>query len=312
MFDWKSRFKNPLFWVTFLGLFLSVTKISPMTLTSWGALKDAVLGVFSNPYLLGCFILAIIGQINNPITSGLMDSVVKGIYGIKYKLKKDKEDLRDFLFSHNVITASSVDLRSKMPPVFDQGQLGSCTANAGVGAMMYLNPAIALSRLFMYFKERAIDGTIAEDSGASIRDECKVAANGICAEIFMPYDISKFTVPPSNDAELDAPKHKITTYKSVKGLEGIKQALTLCKPVLIGMSVFESFEGATIAKSGKMSMPKKSEKNLGGHAVLVVGYDDKKKVLIVRNSWGDTWGDKGYFYMPYAYIPNTYDYWIME
>lgn len=242
----------------------------------------------------------------------------------KYVLKRDAQDERDLQFMHSinphasVKLPSKVDLRSNCPPIFDQGQLGSCTANAGVACRQMLSgkPFTNLSRLFLYYEERVIEGSVKQDAGASMRDICKALATyGVCQEILMPYDIAKFAIAPSVKAVQDALTYKIRAYKNLGTLTEIQQALAITqKPVLIGMAVYESFESDVVAKTGKMPMPKTREQNLGGHAVLVVGYDNVKKVLIVRNSWGATWGDAGYFYMPYAYITKelAYDFWTIE
>jgi C1A family cysteine protease len=237
---------------------------------------------------------------------------------MKYGLIRQKDDKRDFLFSKLkgvMLTPPSIDMRNLMPPIFDQLQLGSCTANSSAAYDMFLyNNKIELSRLFEYYMVRVIEGTVNEDSGATNRDNVKsINKNGICEEIFMPYDISKFTISPTAEAINNAKQYIISSYVALNNLDDIRQALTLSKPVILGLDVFESFEGSEIAKTGKMPMPLKSEQNLGGHSVLVVGYVDAGSYLIVRNSWGSTWGDKGYFYMPYQYLTNyTFDYWMMN
>ncbi|MDP4094167.1 MAG: C1 family peptidase [Bacillota bacterium] len=254
----------------------------------------------------------------------------------KYNLKRDTSDPRDFRFSRSmpvhpdVVLPKSVDLKQKCPPVYDQGKLGSCTANVGCTcrAMLLDEKDINLSRLFLYYIERNFEESVKEDSGASLRDCCKsIYKIGVCEEKYMPYDEDDFKTPPSKRAVLNAFKYRISAYKLLSNLDEIKQNLALRQqPVMIGMDVYESFESHDTAKTGLMPMPGKNEKKLGGHAVLIVGYkdivrtsgfftkhQDKSGYLIVRNSWGDKWGDKGYFYMPYEYIPkNTYDYWIME
>lgn len=255
----------------------------------------------------------------------------------KYGYKKDKIDKRDLQFSatilphSDVVLPSSVDLRSKCPLVYDQGKLGSCTANAGCACrVMLMNGSdLNLSRLFLYFTERGIEGNIKKDSGASLRDTCKsIFKFGVCEEQYMPYVEEKYDHIPSRKAFINANSYKISAYKSLGTLEEIKQNLALRQqPVLMGMDVYESFESELVSQTGKMRMPGKNEKNLGGHAVLAVGYKDAKRAsgfmhknkgnsgyLILRNSWGENWGDKGYFYMPYEYVtPDyTYDYWIME
>lgn len=263
---------------------------------------------------------------------------MKGIYKLK-KQKKDKRDykLSDLIYAKAASIPASIDIRKAMPAVFDQGQLGSCSANSNTAALMFAMYGAnkisytLLSRLFEYYNSRAKEGTTGEDDGATNRDAAMVTVKlGICEESFNPYDINNFTVKPTADAYKDGLKHKALSCHAVKNLAGIKQSLVFGLPVVIGMEVFDSFEGTDIEKTGKMPMPKKGEKNLGGHSVLVCGYQDLKPIgllanikhtllgastgyLIVRNSWGDSWGDKGYFYMPYEYISkNTFDYWTIN
>ena len=237
---------------------------------------------------------------------------------MKYYLKRQKHDKRDFLFSKlkgTVILPLLIDMRSLMPTIYDQLQLGSCSANSSTSYDVFLyNNKIELSRLFEYYMVRKIEGTVNEDSGATNRDNVKsINKNGICEETLMPYDISKFTIPPKEEAIINAKQYTISSYVALNDLSDIKQALALSKPVILGMDVFESFEGSKIAKTGKMPMPLPTEQNLGGHSVLVVGYVDEGSYLIVRNSWGSDWGDQGYFYMPYEYLTKyTFDYWIMN
>ncbi len=255
----------------------------------------------------------------------------------KYTLIRSKKDERDIRFSEfilphsDVVLPKSVDLRPKCPPVYDQGDLGACTAFTGCVCreMLTGDKSVNLSKLFLYFVERGLEGDIKKDSGASLKDTCKAMHKiGVCEEKYMPYDISKFTAIPKKKAFINAAQYRITAYKLLDSLDEIKQNLALRQqPVMMGMDVYESFESDVIAKTGIMSMPGSKEKKLGGHAVLVVGYRDiiksygmfyknqvKTGSLIVRNSWGSNWGDKGYFHMPYDYVTpeNTYDYWIME
>jgi C1A family cysteine protease len=231
----------------------------------------------------------------------------------QYLLKKDSQDLRDYVYrSRSVKTITdlpkTLDLRTKMSPIVDQGQLGSCTANAIVsGLREYLEivagqSLVRLSRLFLYYEERKIEGTVDQDSGAEIRDGMKVLSQiGVCPEADDPYNINNFKQEPSKNALTDAVQFKMMEYHRIVDLNGIKVALSEGLPVVFGFKVYESFESDEVAKTGEIPMPKKDEKYLGGHAVLAVGYIDQGRSgnLIVRNSWGDGWGDQGYFYMPY-------------
>nr|WP_238476065.1 C1 family peptidase [Clostridium manihotivorum] len=220
-----------------------------------------------------------------------------------------------------------------MPPIYEQGELGSCTANAGCANKEYfINNRVELSRLFLYYKERLIQGTVDEDSGASIRDICVALKNsGICEESFYPYDISKFTDIPSVAADQNALQYTINSYHRITSLEEVKQALASSLPVLLGITVYESFEN--VGKDGFVPMPGVFEKMLGGHAVLLVGYVDnnsqkqgslnsicsmiKKRrknngYFILRNSWGTTFADKGYMYLPYEVFEKIKnDIWVI-
>jgi xylellain. Cysteine peptidase. MEROPS family C01A len=232
----------------------------------------------------------------------------------KYLCKKDKYDERDHLFARpslKLVLPVELDLRSGCSPVVDQGELGSCTANAmGSGLREYLEIKnqqvfVALSRLYLYYHERLLEGTVNEDSGAKIRDGMKVLKKrGICPEVLHPYDISKFTVAPSQEAEDEAGEYKIDSYQRLNTLNDVKRSIYEGYPVVLGMAVYESFESDSVAKTGIVPVPKNYERVLGGHAMLIVGYKKIKQTLhlIVRNSWGTDWGDKGYCYIPASFI----------
>lgn len=199
----------------------------------------------------------------------------------------------------------SVDLRQYCPPIEDQGQLGSCTAFAGSGYREFMEikdgqQLTPLSQLFLYYNERVAEGTVDQDSGATIQECMTSLANiGMAPLADDPYDISKFTQKPPAQAYSDAGAFKIHGFTMLGNLQDTKAALAQGHPVDIGFTVYQSFEN--IGSDGMMPVPQANESILGGHSVDVVGYDDARQVLIVRNSWGSSWGDQGYFYMPYAF-----------
>jgi C1A family cysteine protease len=160
------------------------------------------------------------------------------------------------------------------------------------------------SRLFIYYNERVIEGTVNSDSGAQIRDGIKaVASQGVCPEQEWPYDISKFTQKPSIQAYSDALTDKAVSYQSlVADLNQMRGCLASGYPFILGFTVYESFESQAVAQTGHAPMPAPGERAVGGHAVVAVGYDDASQWFLVRNSWGTGWGMAGYFTMPYTYL----------
>ncbi len=215
-----------------------------------------------------------------------------------------------------------MDLRKNCPPVYDQGQLGSCTANAIGGAFEFeLNkqkaPDFMPSRLFIYYNERAIENTVNSDSGAQIRDGIKTVNKlGVCPEKIWPYNTSEFTQKPHAVCYTDALKHQVISYQRIiTDINHMKGCLAEGYPFVFGFTVYESFESSAVAQTGIVNLPQKKEKVLGGHAVMAAGYDDASQRFIVRNSWGINWGQSGYFTMPYAYLTNPNladDFWTIR
>jgi len=227
---------------------------------------------------------------------------------------RDLPDTRDFLFSAPLIRfpqglPPSVDLRSECPPVYDQGQLGSCTANGIAGAIQFDQGKQGVkdftpSRLFIYYNERVIEGTVSQDSGAQVRDGIKsVATLGAPPETDWPYNVQEVAVKPPANAYSDAKQDLVTSYARVaQNLTQMQGCLAGGYPFVFGFTVYDSFESDTVAQTGVVPMPASGETSLGGHCVLAVGYDDTQRMFIIRNSWGPDWGLKGYCLMPYEYL----------
>jgi C1A family cysteine protease len=256
---------------------------------------------------------------NKPVSKKVIPRTLDNTFALIWKA--DTVDNRDYKYQVTAkVSPNVVDLRQYCSPIENQGSLGSCTGQSIAGAIELLNKRNGkptdVSRLFIYYYERALLGTINYDSGAYIRDGIKVTNhNGVSLERYWPYDISKYKLEPVNEAKNDALTRKVTRYERVADFNGCIDALSNGYPVVVGFYVYQSFMSATVARTGNMPYPNtKRERLLGGHAVLLVGYNKSKKVFIVRNSWGTSWGDKGYFYMPFDVIkPNmSSDYWVIK
>lgn len=248
----------------------------------------------------------------------------------RYGWRPDTPDNRDLLFRpRRKLTQkvpAKVDLRTSgfMPSIYDQGQLGSCTANSIAAAYEFEQKRQGLmdyqpSRLFIYYGERVLEQSVAYDAGAEIRDGLKVVSHeGAPHETLWPYNIGAFTQKPAAEAYADGLLHKAMTYASVPIRTGniIEVAIASLTPVIIGFTVYPWFESPDAHGT---CIPVKDQQVLGGHSVCIVGYEkiagSRKVWAIVRNSWGSSWGDQGYCYMPLTWLTDPYngsDYWTIQ
>ena len=240
---------------------------------------------------------------------------------------RDIPDQRDHLYAAPVAALvalpPSIDLRNQCPTVYDQGQLGSCTANGIGGAIQFdrmkqkLTPDFVPSRLFIYYNERVIEHTVNSDSGAMIRDGVKsVSKQGVCPETDWPYDITQFAKKPPTNCYKEALQYKAVQYQRLlQNVNQLKGCLASGYPFVFGFTVYDSFESQTVAQTGIVPMPGSAEQVLGGHCVVAVGYDDSQQRFFIRNSWGTGWGMQGYCTMPYAYLTDanlSSDFWTIR
>ena len=225
---------------------------------------------------------------------------------------------------HMMVLPSSVDLEPQCPPVYNQLDLGSCTAHAAAGLAEFIMKKDGLNtagwtpaRLALYWWNRLQEGTVNEDSGASLHDAMNTLVKfGVPHESLWPYDTANFKTKPVKAVWSDGYQHSVKVGLAVnQDINDIKTRLAQGYPIIFGFVVYESFESQEVATTGIMPMPKPGEEVLGGHAVMAVGYDDKTQMVKVRNSWGSGWGKNGYFFMPYAFITDPQqadDFWTAD
>lgn len=196
-----------------------------------------------------------------------------------------------------------------MPPIDDQLSLGACSADAIVAAVEYKRPELIGSRLFVYYNERLLTQRVSSDSGSSIENGMKaVSTYGVCEESLYPYRVDHFTDVPSAEAYANGLLHRVLDYKQIDlDMNAMKNCLVGQgaaggTPFIASIVIYSSFQRTGDEGRVMITMPKSHEENLGGHAVLICGYDDSKQSWILRNSWGTSWGLKGYCYLPYVYL----------
>lgn len=220
----------------------------------------------------------------------------------------------------------SFSLRSEWPAIYNQGQIGSCTANAFCSCFKYLcdNKVFEPSRLYVYYKERVLmnpHGPVT-DSGAFVTEAYNwVCRNGVCGEAYWPYDVSKVNDEPPALADQDAKDHTVGSFFQIRMDNDLHNTLAWCllqrKPVMLAFGVYASF--SNVGSDGLAPVPNPQNYNdpndpidpfYGGHEVVIIGFDEEKRLYTIANSWGSDWGDNGFFYVPYEFIENpeiTYD-----
>lgn len=223
-----------------------------------------------------------------------------------FDIKHEELKFEETYEAHEV-KEKSVDLKDYFTKVKDQGQIGACTVFAISSIYEYILKRSSgvetdLSESFVYYNVRHLDGKELEDTGSSFQDVItSIGELGICTEALHPYTHLLSDVP-SDEAYLDGERRRITKALNVNvTLNDIKSAIEDGYPVAISLKIFDSFH----ATSGFVRRPKESEiasADFGYHAMVVVGYSDDTKFFVVRNSWGEHFGDKGYCYIPYSYI----------
>jgi C1A family cysteine protease len=255
----------------------------------------------------------------------ITDSEVEAMLSkFKSGVTKDKPDSRDYIFDPPkpmiLSLPPSVDLSPLCPPIIDQDGLGSCVSNAIANQVLFdqmkqgwASPWLP-SRLFMYYSQRALEGSLATggDCGSSIRDGMKAINRvGYCPETDWPYTPSNYNVKPPSSCYTTALQHKSILYQRVpQNLDMIKTALYSGFPVVYSISVYDSF----FSSGGVVPMPPNGDHLAGGHGVLMVGYNDTAQRFLSMNSWGAGWGLSGYFTIPYEYIMDqvlTSDLWVL-
>ena len=238
-----------------------------------------------------------------------------------FSLKPSLHDRRDFKHTISSLKLEPyVDLRMWDSPIEDQGSIGSCASHAVTSAYenqlraFYPDRYDELSRLFLYYHTRVIERTISRDSGVVYLRSVMKAGNkyGLCKEQFWPYSADLLTEQPTPDSYSDASHRRIIEYSSIESISGIIDSVMLGKPVVIGFELFDSFMNMTKDRP-IVQLPEVTENAVGGHAVVIVGYHLNSRHFIIKNSFGATWGDQGYAYMPFDYVKlHVFDKWTFD
>jgi len=234
----------------------------------------------------------------------------------KFGLHKDKKDNRDIKL--HVPLNITLPVKHEIIPraIFDQQNIGSCSANAITNQIMglygYDKDVIIPSRLYQYYNSRAIEGNQDSDSGASFRDAYKALyTNGWCNEELWQYDTSKVYDKPPDECYTSADK-SIKRYQSLyPSAYAIMYAISQNKIVTFGTLIHENFND--LDENFVVPLPKGQV--LGGHAMCLNFYDAEKKLFGVVNSWSSKWGKNGMCYMTFEHVTNpdwSFDHWTID
>lgn len=270
--------------------------------------------------------------VRTPRTSIIKDGrIITGTYNeyrisnrqkLKQSIEKKKhitrQEYNDYVYCAEVPSYHTLVTRRN-------GQIlisGNCVGQASGAAFAYdhikeHSELFIPSRLFIYYNARDLENSIASDDGCQIRDAVKQLANlGTCKEELWVYNIPKFATKPPKECYTEALKNQVLIYSRVGQTEQeIESVLADGYPVIFGMTVYAALESAEVMKTGILPMPEHNDKSLGGHAVLLVGYDKATRKFLVRNSWGENWGLAGYFWIDYAYVLDSElcdDFWCLS
>jgi hypothetical protein len=231
---------------------------------------------------------------------------------IKLTYKFQNADSRDYKYqaiSTNIPSSSTTLQNIASKYILNQGDLGDCVSNAfALCITIITNGKLQISRLLHYAFTRIIENTpLSEDSGLYVRDGCKsISKYGVCSEDKWPHNTKKYNILPELNV-INSSKY-LQNYSYVflnQDIQTLKTYLSTKKsPIIFGFMVYNSF--MNIGSNGIVPVPNTSTETLqGGHCALIVGYNDSTQMFICANSWGKSWGNKGFFYMPYKYISNS-------
>jgi hypothetical protein len=229
-----------------------------------------------------------------------------------YGYVPDKQDDRDHAYMPKLgkPRPASFDLSTVRPNQrrLDQGNLGSCVAHGTAGAVLFHQPDFLLSRLWLYYKTRALEHTIHEDAGCEIRDAIKVITkHGAPPEPDWPYDVAKFARRPPAKTTADAKKEIVVSYQRIDTAEAARDCIASGNPYIVGFDLFQGFESEQAALTGNIPMPRPGETPIGGHCMLGWAYSPTHDTTL--NSWYDPslpgsepWGDNGLAHFPRGYV----------